>query len=89
MEIKAPWTDEQVEGLNAFQHSGVLHEFTCGKRDNHKGEGLLRATNDGWVCDECDYTQNWAHAFQVSDWRQLLDRRPFMKNPLTGKFEVL
>ena len=79
MEIRAPWTDEEVAGLNAFQHSSVMHPFTCGKRDNHKGEGLLTATNDGWVCDECDYTQTWAHAFMVSDWRDLYEVMPWLK----------
>lgn len=52
--VEAPWTDDQVENLNRFQHDGRMHEFTCECRNK------LTATNDGWVCSECDYTQNWA-----------------------------
>lgn len=28
--IYAPWTEEQVDGLNRFQRSGKFHPFTCG-----------------------------------------------------------
>ena len=40
------------------------HTVTCGgnHRDaNHlDGEGVLVATERGWMCLYCDYTQNWA-----------------------------
>lgn len=63
---KAPWNDEQVTALNAWQESGQFHPFTCGKRDTpghllyaalhlekhgrHVDVGQLVATHDGWVC---------------------------------------
>lgn len=68
--VTAPWTDEQVEALWAWQHSAYVHPYTCGNRDdNHPHEdefgdhGVLRPTNDGWTCPFCDYRQDWAHAF--------------------------
>jgi hypothetical protein len=62
--IIAPWTAEQVDALNRFQHAGTVHEFTC---PGHEGGGdrTLVATRDGWICCHCDYRQNWAHAFMA------------------------
>jgi hypothetical protein len=63
--LQAPWTTEQVQALNSWQTSGVVHPFTCGN-----GSHVLRATPEGWVCDECmrlgrSYTQDWCHDFQA------------------------
>jgi hypothetical protein len=69
--IRAPWTPEQVEGLNRWQMSDYVHPYTCGSgyrtnKDIHPdGEGKLVATANGWVCPNCDYTQDWAHEFSV------------------------
>lgn len=66
--IYAPWTDEQVAGLNRSQR-GIGHPYACGgdRYDERHldGEGALIATRGGWVCPYCDYTQNWAHASSV------------------------
>jgi hypothetical protein len=64
--ITAPWDEEQVDALNAYQASGAMHPFTCGNRP-HPGnaEAVLVATPEGWVCRDCDYTQDWAHAFMA------------------------
>lgn len=65
--IRAPWTDEEVHLLNLVQISTLTHPFTCPRRthilhNEYNGElGLLLATNDGWVCRDCSYTQDWAH----------------------------
>ena len=64
--LRTPWMDNQVESLNKYQCSGNFHPFTC--YSSH----VLRATREGWVCDECvkegkAYTQNWCHDF-MSDW---------------------
>jgi len=59
--IRAPFTPEQVTRLNRFQGAGVMHPFTCGAGD---GQSLV-ATEAGWVCPVCDYTQDWAHAFMA------------------------
>lgn len=65
--IFAPFTPEQVEGLNRFQTEAPMHPFTCRNRGDHESEGVLTATVEGWVCGECDYTQNWAHRF-MAEW---------------------
>ena len=60
-QIKAPFTDEQVKNLNEFQHCG-FHEFTCGGAGHPiDTDNVLIATNNGWHCPNCEYTQDWAH----------------------------
>lgn len=86
--IVAPWTDEQVETLNAFQRSGFFHPFTCGERDERhqqyretngdRDDGLLVAYNDGWRCPVCDWRQNWAHSF-MADAVALQAQRSFIE----------
>jgi hypothetical protein len=68
--IKAPWTQEQVDGLNRFQVCPWVHPFTC--PDDHDLGGMsqpvkavLAARPEGWVCPLCGYTQDWAHDFMV------------------------
>lgn len=56
--IKAPFTPDQVLRLNQFQHNGNFHPFTCGGCNN---PDVLVATESGWICRHCDYTQDWAH----------------------------
>jgi hypothetical protein len=62
---RAPWSDDEVESLNAYQAAGVMHPFTCGNDSAHLP---LRATADGWSCSCCEYEQTWAHGF-MTDWR--------------------
>lgn len=62
---QAPWTADEVVALNRHQQKGHLHPFTCPYQ--HGGERVLVATEVGWVCPECDYTQDWAHAFMFED----------------------
>lgn len=61
MAIYAPFTPEQVTNLNEYQSSGLMHPFTCADRDDHNGVDILIATESGWHCPFCDYTQSWAH----------------------------
>lgn len=67
--IKAPWTPEQVDALQLFQTSGVMHPFTC---PDHSQRSDLVPTVRGWICQFCDYTQDWAHAFMAD--RQAIER---------------
>jgi hypothetical protein len=61
----APWSDDQVASLNAFQAAGVLHPFTCG---GERCRAVLMAEADGWHCPAgCGYKQTWAHPF-MADW---------------------
>ena len=65
--IHAPWTAAQVTALNAFQHHGRMHPFTCGAEHASGQSPVLVATNGGWVCPDpqCVYRQDWAHAFMA------------------------
>jgi len=70
MQIRAPFTEAQVEALNRWQKNPEVHPFTCGsghrKDARHlDGEGILVATKAGWICPFCDYRQNWAHDFMT------------------------
>jgi hypothetical protein len=69
----APWTDEEVRSLNAYQGSRAMHPFTCG--DNH-GPAVLLASPWGWDCPDgdCEYTQDWAHLWMANwAWRVALE----------------
>lgn len=81
--IRAPWTPEQVAGLNRYQYARVFHPYTCGgergdvahaDRAEAYGEdaGLLQATPDGWVCPVCNYRQDWAHAWSAGSMSNML-----------------
>ena len=59
--IVGPWDQGTVDALNAYQHGGGFHGYTCANHSNH----LLKATPHGWICRLCDYTQNWASASSV------------------------
>lgn len=63
--IYAPFTREQVVALNEWRRAGWLHPFTCGDRADHIGEGELVATTRGWICPQCRYEQDWAHAYML------------------------
>lgn len=74
--VVAPWTEEEVAALAAWQASGMTHSYTCGicrDRDTQatikRGgtyvpppERALVPTPDGWTCQSCDFKQNWALA---------------------------
>ena len=70
-QVKAPWTPEQVEFITKMQWDPGLHPFTCPNRGtDHKTYGLpdlgaLIATPSGWICQYCDYTQDWAYGFML------------------------
>lgn len=65
-QINAPFTKEQVEGLNRWQGGGGFHEFTCGNPEHPIGKDkVLIAYTDGWECPNCEYHQDWAWNFMV------------------------
>jgi hypothetical protein len=76
--VEAPFTPDQVESLNGYQVSGVMHPFTCGRcrdelgiwEDGTINDRLLVATEAGWTCPTCDNTQNWAWPWMADgSWR--------------------
>jgi len=67
--VFAPWSEDQVKSLNAFQRSKNVHPYTCGG-DNCRE--VLFATKAGWVCRKCEYTQDWALDFMANwVWKKL------------------
>jgi hypothetical protein len=58
--VHAPWSLEQVIALNDYQRRDDFHEYTCA-HDHGEESRVLVATQNGWVCPSCDYTQDWAH----------------------------
>lgn len=77
-QVKAPWTVAQVQALAKYQRAGAMHPFTCANRSNPAhlyldGDvGILIPTVRGWICQCCDYTQDWAHDFMFDN-RMLTD----------------
>jgi hypothetical protein len=70
--VTDPFTADQVASMNGYQASGTGHEFTCGYDPCRRGTtdprslyAPLRATQSGWRCDWCGYTQNWAFEFMT------------------------
>lgn len=72
--IEPPWDLATVEALNAYQEAGRMHPFTCPNRGDeshaeNEYDGELLATEDGWLCQSCDYSQTWAWEFMAdSEW---------------------
>lgn len=69
--VTAPFTPEQVVHLDAWQHGAGFHPFTCPNRADHPilhgDKGILTPTVRGWICQFCDYTQDWAHDFMCRE----------------------
>jgi hypothetical protein len=69
-EAKEIWTPTQVANLHAWQRSPMSHPFTCPNRSDHpdvdNDSDMLIPTVRGWICQFCDYTQDWAHDFMLS-----------------------
>lgn len=60
--IRAPFTPEQVDALNAHQADGRMHPYTCVQWHGEPADRRdLVATTRGWICRYCDYQQDWAH----------------------------
>lgn len=72
-----PFTQGEVDSLNAYQQSGAMHPFTCGSGKhtdfNHlDGEGVLMARPEGLYCPYCNYVQNWCWPWMADwSWRDL------------------
>lgn len=64
--MKTNFTKEIVEQLNKRQQEGTFHPYTCDRsflecetRFNHLKDGVLIATENGWICPCGKYKQNW------------------------------
>lgn len=74
-QITAPFTPEQVENLNLYQRSGVMHPFTCGA-ENCRADLIATEAGGGCPTEGCEYTQKWAHAFMSDKIREVIATRP-------------
>lgn len=66
--LKAPFTDEQVRKLKAWQECDYVHPFTC---CDHQ---TMSVETRGFVCPKCGLVQTWCHAFMALD---IPPRNPF------------
>jgi hypothetical protein len=66
--VDAPWTDDQVASLNAYQQAGYRHPFTGSEGlDGHRV--TLIATSRGWVERVGGpVVQTWAHE-EMTNWK--------------------
>ena len=63
----APFSAETVTRLNEFQAGAIWNPVRCGNAGC--GRALV-ATEAGWRCPRCSYTQNWAEAWMADGtWR--------------------
>ncbi len=64
----APWSESEVDLLNAYQVSNTFLPFVCNS-DHH-----LMAKVDGFVCSECiGLKVTWAYSWMLQDsWRQMV-----------------
>jgi hypothetical protein len=76
--LQAPWNDDQVASLNKYQQCDHWHPFTCSHHHT------LVAVFHGWVCPNCEYTQNWCHDFMANwKWKDHADQMEKIKPPIT------
>lgn len=66
--VTTPFTSDQAESLNGYQHSLAGHPYTC-PRDHDDVQSVLVAQDNGWHCGhpDCGYTQDWAFRY-MADW---------------------
>ena len=66
--MKAPFTQYQVDQINAYQECAYVHPLTCSCSND------LIADKSGLHCHECQYTQDWVpDAVMEIDWLWLKD----------------
>lgn len=77
--IKAPFDKQQILALIAWQYADDTEAFVCphGATRRHVTRGswpekarrglLVPDYERGWICLDCDYTQDWAYDFMLGD----------------------
>jgi hypothetical protein len=59
--IFAPFSEEQVKRLQAWQTCELTHPYTCCTNElNNQCRETLEVHVDGLKCPKCGYVQNWA-----------------------------
>ena len=91
--VLAPFTDDQVASLNAYQESEHVHPYTCGSQScpgrDVAGDLPMAADRGGLHCigGACGmaYTQTWAHAW-TADWSwRAVERRETNRGRRRGR----
>jgi hypothetical protein len=73
-----------VHALNESQQFRIGHPFTCARASH-----VLRATEDGWVCDECaadghEYHQDWCVGWMAEwQWEARHSRSEYLSEKLS------
>lgn len=63
--MQAPFSREEIIKLLNWQMT--MHPYTCAFRGDlpHRiiwgDKGTLIPTEEGWICVDCDFTQDWSH----------------------------
>ncbi len=69
--FSSQFSSDQLRALNQSQRSGRFHPLTCGgsrsdsahrvyaAAHNDPDYGVLVATDEGWKCPVCGYSQSW------------------------------
>ncbi len=66
--IKAPFTQDQINSIVAFQKSPHNHPFTC---CNHN---IMNTYSEGLLCLKCEKLQDWCHDFMANwQWKKNLE----------------
>jgi len=61
----APWSEDQVASLNAYQAARTMHPFTGSTADGKKVD--LIATSAGWIAEHGGpIVQDWAHGWMAN-----------------------
>jgi hypothetical protein len=83
--ITAPFNDEQIAAINAYQKNPFPHALTCcGHNGCERHDKDLLAQTDGLVCPCGQYTQKWVPPFIIEKKAQLnqpLAHRINTRNP--------
>lgn len=90
-QVHAPWDDDQVGSLNAYQVSGVFHPFTGNNDLLPVGQDdVLVATTEGWRSDaDPSYKQTWAWEW-MADWSwQTIGLDNWIRNVYSPEFESI
>jgi len=59
---KAPFSDEQIDILRAYQKNPDCHPYTCLCCTSHLP---LLVRSEGLFCSSCHRTQHWSHTHDV------------------------
>jgi hypothetical protein len=63
MRTTTPFTPVQCTIINQYQLSGIYSPLTCPKL--HNQYVILHAQEDGLVCGECGFKQDWVYSFMT------------------------